>query len=74
MRKLAEMEHERWMRERQGQGFELGPVREGHRHPDLVPWEDLSDEAQEKDAQLIRDLPRILSDAGFQVLRVASSP
>ena len=70
---LAHMEHERWMRERQRQGFQWGPVRTGRRHPDMVAWEDLSDEAKEKDVEIVREIPRILAQAGFQVLRVADA-
>lgn len=66
---LARMEHDRWLRERKARGFVYGPVREGHAHPDVTPWELLSEEAREKDAQFIRALPSLLSDAGFQILR-----
>jgi uncharacterized membrane protein len=70
---LARMEHDRWMRERKRQGFQWGPVRAGRMHPDMVPWEDLSDEAKEKDVEIVREHPRILAQAGFQVLRVADA-
>jgi len=67
---LARMEHERWLRERREQGFVHGPRREGRRHPDLVPWEELSTESQEKDRQFVLALPGLLAEAGFQVLRL----
>ena len=67
---LARMEHDRWLRERKARGFVYGPVREGHAHPDVTPWELLSDETREKDARFIRALPSLLTDAGFQILRL----
>ena len=57
------------MGERKGQGYVYGPVREGNQHPDLVDWEYLSDSAQNKDRDAIRELPMILWRAGFQILR-----
>jgi uncharacterized membrane protein len=67
---LTRMEHDRWVRERSAQGFVHGPRRDGREHPDLAAWEDISDEAREKDAQFVRALPRLLADAGFQILRL----
>ena len=66
---LAKLEHQRWVGERKGQGYVYGPVREGNQHPDLVDWEYLSDSAQNKDRDAIRELPMILWRAGFQILR-----
>ena len=63
---LAKMEHLRWMRERQEQGYVYGPVREGKQHPDLVDWQYLSESAREKDRQAIRELPAILRRQDFR--------
>ncbi len=71
---LARMEHDRWVRERQGRGLVYGPVRDAHHHPDLVPWEQLTPETQDKDVQFVLDLPRLLDDAGFQILRLRPGP
>lgn len=68
--RLAQMEHRRWMKERQEQGFVYGPVRQGNQHPDLVDWDDLSETAKDKDRDAIRELPEILRQAGFQILRL----
>jgi len=68
--RLARLEHERWMEERIGQGYVYGPVREGRFHPDLVPWEELTPHAREKDFQAVRNIPAMLSAVGFQVLRL----
>ena len=66
---LAKLEHQRWVDERKGQGIVYGPVREGNKHPDLVDWQYLSESAQNKDRDAIRELPMILWQAGFQILR-----
>lgn len=72
--RLAQMEHRRWVQERQAQGYIYGPNREGRQHPDMVDWQYLSKSAQEKDRQAIRELPAILRQAGFQILRLPPRP
>jgi uncharacterized membrane protein len=67
--RLARLEHDRWVQERSGQGYVHGAVREGRFHPDLVPWEQLTPEAREKDIQAVRNIPAMLAALGFQVLR-----
>ena len=67
---LAKLEHQRWVDERKGQGIVYGPVREGNKHPDLVDWQYLSESAQNKDRDAIRELPMILWQAGFRILRL----
>ena len=71
---LAKREHQRWVHERQAQGYVLGPAREGKQHPDLVDWQDLSENAKEKDRDAVRELPLILGEAGFQILRLPAKP
>ena len=66
---LARLEHERWMGERTTQGFEFGPVRGERTRPDLVPWEQLTDEVRMRNMQAVRRIPGMLARAGFQVLR-----
>ena len=67
---LARLEHQRWMAERRAAGFVPGPVREGRFHPDLVDWEDLSPRSRAKDVDFIENLPEIVHEAGFQILRL----
>ncbi|MGI5156171.1 RyR domain-containing protein [Microbispora sp. CA-102843] len=69
---LAMMEHERWLRDLVADGWTRGPVRdeENRRHPDLDSWDNISDAAKEKDRDTVRNLPRILATAGFQIVRV----
>ncbi|MFC6082735.1 RyR domain-containing protein [Sphaerisporangium aureirubrum] len=70
--RLAVMEHDRWLRELAGHGWSRGPVRDPvhRRHPDLDSWENLSEVAKEKDRDTVRNLPCVLSDAGFQIVRI----
>jgi hypothetical protein len=67
---LAEMEHRRWAQERLAHGYVHGPNREGKQHPDLVDWQYLSETARDKDREAVGELPLILGQAGFQILRL----
>lgn len=60
--RLARMEHARWM---------LAAT--GRRHPDLVPWEELTDEAREKDRSTLRTLPAVLAVAGLRIVRCSAA-
>jgi uncharacterized membrane protein len=66
---LARLEHERWMAQQLAQALLHGSGPQDRSHPDLVPWEELSDEARAKDVQAVRSIPVILASVGFQVLR-----
>jgi RyR domain/TrkA-N domain len=70
--RLAEQEHERWMRDKLGQGWRYGQTRDDERkiHPDLLPWAALSEADKDKDRNAVRALPGTLHDAGFQILRL----
>lgn len=69
---LSQMEHDRWVRERQGQGWTYGPVRDNTRkiHPDLILWADLTEAAKEKDRVMIRNIPNALGRVGLRVYRL----
>lgn len=69
---LAQMEHERWSRERISQGWKYGETldREHKIHPDLRDWSYLTDNSKEKDRAAVRELPATLHDAGFQIRRL----
>ena len=72
IKRLAQMEHERWMRERISQGWKYGEPRDTARkiHPGLRDWSHLSDAEKEKDRDAVRELPVILHAAGFQIRRL----
>lgn len=69
---LSQMEHDRWVRERQEQGWVFGPVRDNTKkiHPDLVLWADLTENAKEKDRVMIRNIPNALGRVGLRVHRL----
>ena len=74
--RLAQQEHERWMRDRLSQGWTYGQPRDDERkiRPDLQPWDALSEADRDKDRNAIRILPVILHEAGYQILRLPPNP
>ena len=68
---LARYEHERWCREQMIQGWRYGTVRNDAEkiHPDLVPWEQLPEQEQDKDREAVMALPWILKEAGYILFR-----
>ncbi len=59
---LSMMEHNRWIADRRLHGWIYGPVRNDslRTHPDLVPWEKLSEEVKEYDRNAVRNIPEWL--------------
>lgn len=70
--RLAVLEHERWVKERTAAGWRYGAQRDDVRrlHPALAKWDALSDDMRERNQDAIRELPAILADAGFRIVRV----
>jgi hypothetical protein len=68
---LAVMEHERWFAERVAAGWRYADSRDDARqlHPSLRAWSDLSEDIRQKNYDAIRELPTILADAGFRIVR-----
>jgi hypothetical protein len=65
------MEHERWVEDRRRLGWSLGPKDPGRpTSPYMVPWSELDEEARDLDRLFIRELPRFLARAGFQIVRL----
>lgn len=71
---LAIMEHRRWVAERTEAGFVFGPTREGNKHPDLRPWDDLDKRTRDKDRDAVRNLPALLARAGLYLARRSPPP
>ena len=74
--KLAIMEHDRWMREREQEGWTYGKVKNRAKKitPDLVPWEKLDEEAKDKDRNPVRAIPQLMATAGFAVYKLGKKP
>jgi TrkA-N domain/RyR domain len=70
--RMAEMEHERWCREREADGWKFGPTKDDRRKttPYLVGWDELADDVKEYDRVAMRALPEMLMNAGFEVVRL----
>jgi hypothetical protein len=59
---LAQLEHRRWMADKHLAGYSYGETRDEDRmlHPDLIPWEELTEADKEKDRANIRQIPQLL--------------
>jgi voltage-gated potassium channel Kch len=70
--RMAEMEHERWCRERAADGWTYAPTRDDERKttPYLVPWDDLADDVKDYDRHAVRAMPELLTHAGFEIVRL----
>jgi hypothetical protein len=72
--RLARLEHDRWMAERNDQGWSRGRRdTRAHTTPYLVPWEELDEDGKERDRLFIRGLPGFLAEVGFRVVRRGST-
>lgn len=71
---LARDEHDRWCRQKRAQGYRWGPTRcdegERKRHPDLMAWEDLSEDVREKDRAPMRRMVDVLAEAGLAAVPI----
>ncbi|GAA4681985.1 RyR domain-containing protein [Phytohabitans rumicis] len=70
--RLAMMEHERWCMERLAAGWRFADRRDDRRklHPALRDWSTLPADLRERNHDAVREVPLILADAGFQLVRV----
>ncbi len=70
--RLAEFEHERWYDWRARNGWRHASKRDDDQkvHPDMVPWDLLGEPSREIDREQIRNMPRQLARAGFEIYRL----
>lgn len=65
--RLARAEHDRWARQKQEHGYTYGPTRQDdgsdRRHPNLVPWEQLSEDERDKDRRPVQRIVDMLAAA-----------
>jgi hypothetical protein len=74
LEEMARLEHDRWMAARQKAGWQRGARNDAaRRHPDMLPWAELSDQVQEIDRAFVRALPQMLARSGFGVYRLSRS-
>ena len=68
--RLAIVEHDRWLAERRAMGWTLGPRDKDRRtNPNLLPWEQLGEDARTLTREMVRRMPESLGAAGFAVHR-----
>jgi hypothetical protein len=72
MELLAQLEHRRWMADKHLAGYSYGEKRDEDRmlHPDLIPWEELTEEDKEKDRANIRQIPQLLKLQDQKICRM----
>ncbi len=72
---LASAEHERWMADKSRAGWKFAVERNNEKlhHPLLIPYADLPDEEKEKDRATVRNIPALLSEAGYRVKELAEA-
>jgi voltage-gated potassium channel Kch len=69
--KLAKMEHDRWWREKETDGWIAGPRDDEHKiNPYMVPWEDLPPEVAAWDRNFVRAIPEMLAAVGLQIVDI----
>lgn len=66
---MAVVEHLRWCWDKRLHGWVPGKVRNNEKktHPGLVPYEKLPEDEKEKDRELVRLIPALLQDIGYEV-------
>ncbi len=68
--RMARRRHDAWQAEKRQQGWQFAPEMEdpqARTSPNLVAWERLAAQEQEKDRLYVRGIPAILGRAGYQV-------
>ena len=70
LEELAEMEHERWMRDKRRDGWRFGPKdSEMKTTPELVPYAELDEFTKEFIRLSVRDFPEHLNMIGYELYR-----
>lgn len=71
LEELSRAEHDRWMAAKLVQGWTYGPVRNDARriHPDIVPYDALSEAIKDLDREQVRIMARLLGASGHRALR-----
>ncbi|MEH7886645.1 RyR domain-containing protein [Bacillus sp. JJ1609] len=66
---LAENIHETWSQQRMQQGWKYGPERNDHKkeHPNLVPYDDLSEEDKDYDRNTTMETLKTIILLGYSI-------
>lgn len=70
LRKMASLEHARWMVQKALAGWRYGPVKSSEKktHPDMVPWDRLPADQRERDLDPVTHIAAHLSTLGLEVV------
>lgn len=70
--RIAKEEHERWVNERLAAGWRVGPVKDivNKISPYLVPYDLLEEPIKELDRSSVRNIPKLLANADFEVYKI----
>ncbi len=70
---LALKEHDRWMATLISAGWSHAPETDRPKklHSAIVEWDELPEEEKDKDRELIRGIPRILTKAGYAIVKAS---
>ena len=73
---LSKAEHERWMTAKLAQGWSYAKkTNSAKKHNEyMIPWEEMSEEAKDKDRALVRRIPEILAQAGYTSIKPGDGP
>ena len=68
---MAGKDHKRWCQQGKQDGCVYGPEKDAFNktNPDLLPWDELSEDDKEKNRAFIRGISRLLARAGIQIER-----
>lgn len=68
---LAKNIHEVWARQRLNEGWTYGPARDMDKkqHPDLVPYEALSEEEKQYDRNTSMETIKVILSLGYRIVR-----
>lgn len=72
LEELSRAEHDRWMAAKLVQGWTFGAVRDDAKrlHPDIIPYDELSEAIKDLDREQVRIMARLLGASGRRALRV----
>lgn len=70
---LSRIEHDRWSWDKRLNGWTFGKVRNNDRkkHPSLIPYDELSEEEKDKDRKLVKLIPGLLQDIGYEAYHIS---
>lgn len=70
LEQLARLEHQRWMLDKQANGWSLGKLdTQLRKHPDLIPYEELDESVKDYVRVSVRSIPSYLKEIGYELYR-----